>query len=203
MAEATIAITAGSGTLLHSNTRTIGSNTVHDEFTLPGEYPYASYVTFTTGISAAVANDHIIELMAGSTLNVKVRRIRVEQSANATAAAVTGLQVWRMSTAGTGGGVLTPAKFDVADAASGATAMTLPTAKGTELTQLFQFAMVWRQAVSATTAQVDDAWEWAQLPGQKPLVIAAGTTNGLCIKSTAAVAGLTLNCTIEFIEQNH
>ncbi len=200
MSEASLAVTAGSGTNLHTNSRTIAAATMLDQYVLPGEFAYASYVALAPSVSIATANDHVIELMAGASLNVRIRRIHLEQSANATTAAATSISVFRLTTAGTGGTAVTPAKFDTADSASGATAMTLPTAKGTESTELIRVSMVWRQAVLATGAQVDDVWEWVQHPGMKPLIIAAGTSNGICIKSTSAVAAATVHCTIEFVE---
>ena len=200
MAEANVVVTAGSGTNLHSNTRTISAATMHDQYVLPGEFAYASYIASTTSISIATANSHVIQLMAGSSLNVRIRRIRLEQSGNATTGVVCAFQLFRLSTAGTGGSAITPAPFDTADAASGATAQTLPSAKGTETTMLMQTQLVMRQAVSATGAQVDDAYEWYQLPGTKPIVIPAGTSNGLALKVINATAGATVTVSVEFVE---
>ena len=200
MAESSVAVTAGSGTNLHSNTRTIAAATMHDQYVLPGEYAYASYTAATTAISIATASSHVLQLMAGSSLNVRIRRIRIEQSGNATTAAACAFQLFRLSTAGTGGSSITPAAYDTADAASGATAQTLPSAKGTETTMLVQTALVFRQAVGTTSSQVDDAYEWVQLPNQKPIIIPAGTSNGLCVKNISALAGCTATVSIEFVE---
>jgi hypothetical protein len=185
---------------IHYWDRTIGANTVLDEFTLPGEYPLASYSVTAGGISIATIDSHIMQLMAGSSLNVRIRRIRFEQSDSATTAAQGTFAIYRLTTAGTGGNSQTPAKHDTADAASGATAMTLPTAKGTESTLLQQVAMVYRQVVSATQSQVDDAWEWFQMPNSKPLIIPAGTANGIAVKTTTAHASTDVNVIIEFVE---
>jgi hypothetical protein len=201
VADSTIAVTAGSGTNLHSWSKTISATTVHDEFTLPGEYPYASYVVIAENISVGTANDHVLQLMAGASLNVKVRRIYYEQLTNATTAAAASVGVYRLTTAGTGGSSVTPARFDNADSAAGATAMTLPSSKGTESTLLHRQAFIYRQAIGATTAQIDDRWEWVQLPNMKPIVIPAGTTNGIAIKTLSAVATATVNVHIEFVEQ--
>lgn len=200
--QSTLAVTAGSGSLLNVWTRTIGANSVIDQFVLPGEYPYASYTAIGGGISAATANDHIIEVMAGSSLPVKVRRIRVEQGVSATTATTLSVQVLRLTSAGTGGTAVTTRQFDTADSASGATAMTLPSSKGAEGVVLAMSSIVMRQAVGATTAQVDDFYEWTQLPNQKPIIIPAGTTNGIAIKNLAAIAGSSLIVTVEFTEMN-
>jgi hypothetical protein len=200
VAEAYINLTEGSGKKAHAWDRTIGANTVLDEFTLPGEYPLASYRVVAESISIATANDHIAQLMAGSSLNVRVRRIRIEQGANAATAGVKSFQVLRLTSAGTGGTSITPAKLDTADAASGASAMSLPSAKGTESTLVDSMFLAVRQAVGTTTAQVDDYWEWSQHPGQKPLIIAAGTSNGICVKNINATTSGTVNVIIEFVE---
>lgn len=199
MAEGIVEVTAGSGTKLHSWSRTVGANTVHDEFTLPGEFPYPSYSVLAAAISVATLNDHVLAIQAGASLNVRIRRIRIEQSGNATSATAGSLQVLRLTTAGSGGGAVTPAPYDTTDTA-GATARTLNSTKGTESTVLMQVAMVYRQAVSATTAQSDDFWEWTQHPGMKPIIIPAGTANGIAIKTITAVAGATINVIVEFIE---
>jgi hypothetical protein len=151
-------------------------------------------------VSLATVNDHLLQIMAGSSNYVRIRRIHIEQANNATAAAFGVIEIWRLTTAGTGGTAVTPAKFDTGDAAAGATAMTLPTAKGTEGTLLFRPVMLWRQAVSATTAQYDDVFEWTQHPGQKPIIIPAGTSNGIAIKSTTATASATVSMWVEFVE---
>lgn len=202
MAEATIAVTAGSGTLLHTNSRTISSNTVHDEFTLPGEFPYASYIATSGGttVSVATANDHLLTINAGSTLVVRIRRIRVVQHTNATTAAVGAIQVLRTTTsAPSGGTAITPARLDTADSASGATAMTLPSSKGTESTILLQESVNWRQTAPAGGG-TNTVFEWVAGPAVKPILIAAGTTNGIAVKNMNATAAATVNVWIEFVE---
>jgi hypothetical protein len=138
--------------------------------------------------------------MAGASLNVRIRRIRIEQSTNATTAALGNFQIERLTTAGTGGTAVTPAKFNTADVASGATAMTLPTAQGTESTVLFRPTLVFRQAIATTATQFDDMWEWIQQPNQGPIVIAAGTSNGIAIEIITGIAAATAQIHVEFIE---
>jgi hypothetical protein len=198
MPEGIVQVTEGSGKKLHTWQRTIGANSVEDEFILHGEYPYPTYGVQAEGISIATTNDHVLQLMAGSSLNVRIRRIYIEQSANATAAGTASMQILRLTTAGTGGGALTPAKFNTGDAAAGATAMTLPTAKGTESTVLRRFAMAVR---SAATSGSEDYHEWEQLPNAGPIVIPAGTTNGIAVKILNGIATTTsINVYIEFVE---
>lgn len=201
MAESLVQVTEGTGKKLHTNSYTVGANTVEDEFVVPGPFPYASYVAVYESVSIATANDHLACLNAGASLKVRVVRIRLEQTANVTTAATSRIQLLRTTTgAPTGGTAITPAPFDTADAASGAAARSIPGVKGTESTMLNSFAMVWRQAVSATAAQVDDAWEWTALTWQKAIVIPTGTTNGLVLKNVTANAAGQVNITIEFVE---
>lgn len=199
MAEAFVNLTEGSGKKAHFWDRTIGANTVLDEFTLPGEFPYASY--YVTGNSATTTADaHIVQIMAGSSLNVRIRKIRLEQSSNASTAGILTVQIWRLTTAGTGGTTVTARPLDSADSAAGATAMTLPTSKGTESVELIRTVLVFRQAVSATATQIDDAWEWVQQPNAKPLIIPSGTSNGIAVKNTTGTAGSGMTFNIEFVE---
>lgn len=201
MAEAFVNVTEGSGKKLHGWDRTIGANTVIDEFVLPGEYPLASY-TMTSGgttVSIATANDHLMQLMAGSTLNVRIRRIRITQHTNATTAAIGAIQVLRLTTAGTGGTSLTAAKMVTADAAAGATGMTLPSAKGTESTILTQESVNWRQTAPSGGGP-NTIWEWDTDQDIEPVIIAAGTSNGIAVKSMNATAAATVNVTIWFVE---
>lgn len=201
MAEANVNVTEGSGKRLHAWDRIISATTVLDEFTLPGEYPYPTYTVLSGLVSIATANDHILCLNAGASLNVRVRRIRIEQGANATAVGFMNFEILRTTTAApTGGTAVTPGSFDTADAAAGATGRTLPTAKGTESTKLLDGTLIMRQALSATQTQPEEMYEWTQLPNAKPIVIAAGTTNGLVIKSLTGIAAATVRCTFEFVE---
>lgn len=200
MAEGIVQVTEGSGKKLHTWNRTIGANSIEDEFTLPGEFPYASYtVVFDV---AGVANDHIIQIMAGASLPVRIRSIEVQQGGNLTAAAVLKFGIFRLTTAGTGGTAVTPRPMDSADAASGATAATLPTIKGTEGVELRKFAFVGRQAFLATASQYDGRYTWTQQPGMKPIIIPAGIGNGLALKSLVTLAGGGVMGTIDFVETN-
>lgn len=201
MAESIVQVTEGTGKKLHTNSYTVGANTVEDEYIILGPQPQATYSALGAAISIGTANDHVLCLNAGASLKVRVHRIRIDQSGNATTATITSMQILRTTTgAPTGGTAVTPAPFETSDAASGAAARTLPAVKGTESTVLQQFTMDWRQAVLATSAQMDDSWEWVQDPHGKPIIIPAGTTNGLVIKTLSAVAAATVNVYIEFTE---
>lgn len=200
MAENFLNTNEGSGKKLHTWNYTIGANDVHDEFVLPGPNPYPTYIVSTVA-STGTANDHLLCLNAGGSLKVRVHRIYVEQTANATSASAISLQIMRTTTAApTGGTALTPASFDTADAAAGATGRSLPTVKGTESTVLMDGRVLMRQTIASAGAQENDRWEWRQSRQGKPIIIPAGTANGLVIKSTAAVAAAGAVVIMEFTE---
>lgn len=200
MSQSSINLTEGSGKRIHTFDQTIASTLVQDQFVIPGEYPIASYNAIAAGISIATINDHQLQIMAGSTNHVRIRRITIEQSGNATTASVLSIIVVRLTTAGTGGSSVTPARYDNGDAASGATAMTLPSSKGTESTELQRTALLMRQTVATAGAQYDDKYEWVQSANVKPIIIPAGTSNGIAIKNLAAVAAATVTINVEFVE---
>lgn len=200
MAESSVNVTEGSGKRLHTYDRTISATLIQDQFMLPGEYPYASYSIVSGFTSTATTSSHLLQIMAGSSLNVRLRRLRVEQVANATGAALLSFEVMRLTTAGTGGTVITPGKYDTADAAAGATAMTLPTAKGTESTTLVWAVIIMRQAILTTGTQPEETYEWEQHPGMKPIIIPAGTSNGLAVKIGNGIAAGTVVVTAEIVE---
>ena len=203
MAEGIVEVTAGSGTKLHSWSKTVGANTVHDEFTLPGEFPYASYTVLGTSVSAATSTDHALQLMAGSSLNVRVRRIEVQQAALITAASELTIHILRLTTAGSGGTSVTPSKHDNADSASGATAQTLPSSKGTE-GAIIDVLRLWPIQTYSTAGGPGGGQrdQWEQRPNSKPILIPAGTSNGIALKILTGRAGLTIDCIIEFVETN-
>lgn len=196
MTASNIQVTQGSGTRLATNSYTEGGVTVHDEKFILGEPYLATYVARANTVSGATSADHLMQLMAGASLNVRIRRIRVRQQAAASAVGATVIEVLRLTTAGTGGTTVTPSKLENADAASGGTAMTLPTAKGTEST------ILWDDGFWAGTAAIPvrDTVEWVQLPSSKPIVIAAGTSNGIAIKITTGLASLSVTVDVEFAE---
>lgn len=199
-----IQVTEGSGKRLATGaTYTENSQTVRDEKAIFGEQYLASYAgVLSSSVSLATANDHILQLMAGASLNVYVRRLIVYQSVLVTTAANLNFQFRRVTTAGTGGTAITPVPFDTADSASGATLMTLPTAKGTESSILSMFMAQLIQTVPTggsgqNPVLIDKSWDILR---QKCPRIPAGTANGLVLKNLAAAAGANVYAVIEFVE---
>lgn len=175
----------------HTNQRSNGSDTVEQYVQLTGEPYLATYtVVVHTAISAATANSHLLQIMAGSSLRVGVRRIRVTQFANGT----TQKNAWylyRLTSAGTGGTSYTPSPLDPADSASGATAMSLPSSKGTE------GALIYTESVlthaTAATVGLDPVLDVDFTRDRdKALWIAAGTSNGIALKNVTASTSTTL-----------
>lgn len=205
--ESLVQVTEGSGKKLHTWQRTIGANSVEDEYVLIGEQGLAAYGVATgSSVSIATANDHIFQLMAGASLNVFVRRIRVFQTVVATTAALIQFHLLRLSTAGTGGTAITPSPFDSADAASGATFMTLPTVKGTEGVRLGMAAAEVTQTVptgGSGQAALLAEWDFDKLLRTKAVRIPSGAANGICLKNINATAGASVQVEVILTEANY
>jgi hypothetical protein len=203
MAESLVQVTEGSGKKLHTWQRTIGANAVEDEVILHGEPYLATYVIApVASVSLATANDHIFQVMAGSSLHVLVRRIRLYQTVAATTANYDQFSLLRLTTAGTGGTALTPAPLDTSDSAAGCTAMTTPTAKGSESTQVGRMAAILEQTAPTAGASVVLAeWDFEKLRG-KALRIPSGTANGIALKNITASAGAQVQFEIIVSELN-
>lgn len=197
MAESIVQVTEGTGKKLHTWSRTIGANTVEDEYVIPGEYPNPAYNIVGGSVAFSTANSHILQVMASASLKVRVRRVRIYQTVAATALAFFSMELWRLTTAGTGGTSITPRPFDTADAAAGCTAMTLPTVKGTESVQLDNMTFT---VVGAATAGAGLVWEWEQHPGTPPLIIPTGAANGLAWKNISSAAAGSMRVIVEAVE---
>lgn len=193
MAESIVQVTEGTGKKLHTFNRTIGANSVEDEVVLSGLPYLATYAVAFAGIAVGTANDHILQIMAGATLNVYVHLIRFYQRASATTAVYAEFQLIRLTTAGTGGTVRSFLAHDSTDAAVGATAMSLPTAKGTEGSVLAVQDAYFTQTPGAAGLNFGPVFDWQpNNPLLKPIRIPAGTANGLCVKNTVAATAATV-----------
>ncbi len=200
MPDSTIQINEGSGPFLAHWQRTKTSNTVNEAAVVLSEPYLACYgVAVTTAASTAVANSHLLQIMAGNLNRVILRRLIVTQLANASASTAMVLQLLRLTTAGTGGTSFTPRALDPVDTATAATSQTLPSAKGTEGNILWTGVgnMLATAATAAGAAVIDLRWDD---PRSKPPVIAAGSSNGLALKNITAVASGTVHIYAEFVE---
>lgn len=206
MAEGLINLSEGSGKKQHTYQRVVGANTVEDSIALLGIPYLATYqVSPAAGVSTATPASHLLQIMAGASLDLYVARIVVYQLAAATAAAIDLLEIVRLSTAGTGGTALTPARRSLADAAYSGDARTLPGVKGTEADFVDRATAQWTQTIATQSGGSEATkvaeWNFVDLFG-KPLRIAAGTANGIAVKNPTARAGATVIPVAYIIESN-
>lgn len=188
------------GKKLAAGTYTENSQTVYDQKVIPGEAYVPVYMVVASGLATTAAG-HQIEIMAGSTLNVRIRRIVMTQNGASAGVNAVSFQIWRLTTAGSGGTAITPQPLQTTDIAAGATAMSLASSKGTESVQLWQ-ETVWMGTAAIPTP--NSALRWQQLDFSKPIVIPAGVTNGIAIKQVAAgSSGYTFDFAIEFAETSY
>jgi hypothetical protein len=198
--ESIVNVTEGSGKLLHTFQRVIGSNTVEDEVTLQGEPYLASYTTRGYAVSIA-ATSHLFQLMAGPTLKVYIRRIRITQAAAATTAGLATFGIVRLTSAGTGGTGIGGIQLEPTDPGSGAAGMVAPTVAGTISLEVIRLRSLMSGAAT-TTGGADGRIEWTQQPGHKALIIAPGIANGIAIQNLTAIAGAQVDIMVDFAEAN-
>lgn len=203
MAESLIVVGAKNA---HTFNRTIGANSVEDEVVLLGENYLASYtVGFDAASSIATGGKHVIQVMAGASLKVRIRRIEIWQQAIATTGGYANFRLMRLNSAGTGGSAQTPQSLDSSDSAAGATAMTLPTVNGGESTAV-AILSAWAYAVQTIGASPAYptpmvVWDFDR-PRSKPLIIPAGTANGIAVRIQTGVAAAAVVCGVWFDESN-
>lgn len=200
MADTSVQVTQGSGTRLHTFNKSVGGQTVHEEVMLPGEYGLATYSAGQAGIGVASTGTHAFQLMAGSSLNLYLKRMEIRQVALAGAATITTLTLLRLTTAGTGGTSLAPQPYDTTDPSAGATfahTVTTPGATGATLIRGIPLAL----ASGAPTTIVPFIWD-ASL-NRKAIRIPAGTSNGIALAVVSAVATATISVFLEFVEASY
>lgn len=191
---------AGSDYKLWAVQRTDGADTVIAPHYVEAEPEIASYrVNTTAAVALSTANSHLLQVMAGASLRVGIRRITVYQAVNATATATNQWGIYRLTTAGTGGTSITPAALDPADSASGATAMTLPSSKGTESTLVEYRHALLHATVATVGIGVAAVFDFTNMR-TKALWIAAGTSNGIALKNISSDAAGTVRIVAELVE---
>jgi hypothetical protein len=198
-----IEVTEGTGKKLAAFERTVNSQTVQDQRFVLAEPFLPSYtVAITTEVSLATANSHLLQIMAGANKRLLLRRIKVTQLGAASTAQVCVFQLVRLTTAGTGGTAYTPRQFDPADGNAEATAMTLPSSKGTEGVGLWtETGVLWSTVPTAGSGQDVVDLDFRSGLRTKPPTIAAGTSNGLALKNVTAITTTpTVHIYAEFVE---
>ena len=178
---------------LHTNQRTISSTAREDQYVLPGEGAYPTYSALVNSVAIDTVNDHLLQVMGDGSNYTRICRIYIKPYF-ATAAGRCGFDVYRLSTAGTGGTAVTPAPYDTADTYGGG-AMTLPSSKGTLGANLLT-THLWLDDGSPTAASAP--FVWTPPPGGKPIIIGTATTSGIAINNTYAVSGGRVDVVVEF-----
>jgi hypothetical protein len=208
MAESIVQVAPdSSGKKLHTWNRTIGANSIEDEYVLLGENGLLTYTGLSLPFavtSTATANSHLFQIMAGASNKVRIRRIEIHQVVVATTVAIIELRLLRLTTAGTGGTAVTNQPLDSADAASGATSMILPTVKGTEGAVVGSATPLMIQTLAASNQSPLNpiaVWDFDR-PRSKPLIIPSGTTNGVAVKNINAIAGGNIMTVVIFDESS-
>lgn len=201
MGTSFVSVDEGSARKIRTFQRTDGADTVEEWMYAESEPFLAAYtVSVTTAIATSEANSHLLQIMAGSTLDVGIRRITVAQMANGTTQ-VNQWQLVRLTTAGTGGTSYTPRPHAPGDSASGATAMAAVVSpnKGTEGVALGSFVVLTHATAATVGLNPIFDRQWA-LDRTKGLWIAAGTSNGIALKNITASASTTVHITVELVE---
>ncbi len=205
MAGSHVQITNGTGPYLATGPNyTEASTSVQDQKVNIGLPYLAAYNVNNnaTTVNAAAGGAHLIQLMAGASLNVYVKRLRVFQlGTTVSAAAILQMAIVRLVSAGSGSLAVTPSPLDPADPAAGATSILLPSTHGTEAAFVsFRVAPVWLTIPTAANSSLMVEWYWGD-DWFKCLKIAAGTANGIALKTLNSLGGNTaLAIEAEFFE---
>jgi hypothetical protein len=169
---------------------------VLDQKVILGENYIPTYSALAVNVSTNV-NVSIFQLMAGSSLNVRVRRIVVTQDTLAGAATSIRVGCERLSSAGSGGTSTTPAPFIGTDGSCGATAMSGMTVGPSLVGFVVRGAIGLAAAHPMTTL---NAWEWVADRMMESILIPAGTSNGLNIQISSLVASAAVTVEVTFCE---
>lgn len=183
----------------HSNQISNGSDTVEQYVQATAEPYLATYTGCALSTVLTTANSHVLQLMAGASLRVGIRRISMHLVTAATATTNMQWGIFRLTTAGTGGTAYTPNPHDAADDASGATMMTLPSSKGTEGALMRLGANLVHQTITTVDAQTIVDLDWTRT-ATKALWIPAGVANGIAFKNLTAVSPAAVYINVEFVE---
>jgi hypothetical protein len=196
-----VSVTEGTGLKLAAVSYTEATLTVNDQKVILGEQYLPTFTVSALGISTTSTGAHLLQIMAGSALNLRLRHIAIWQSALATTAALTGLSILRLTSAGTGGSAITPTSFDPADTAT-ATAMSLPSAPGGASSIIVRPSVYFSQTLplgGPGTLPLLYERDWDALRA-KPPTVAAGATHGIAVVIVSGVAAATVNITVTYSE---
>ena len=206
MGDYFLEVSSGSGTRLAHYEYTVGVDTVADQKVRVGLPFLPTYsLSVVTPISMATLDAHLLQMMAGANNRLTLVYLRVTQVAVASAAAVKGFGLYRLTTAGSGGTAVSPRKLNPASGNAEATAMTLPTVKGTEGELVVADSGAAFAAVPSTgILPAIVKWDWRGALRSEAPEIAAGTSNGLALKLLTSDGGTpTVRIYAEFFERSY
>lgn len=200
MSESQINLTEGSGKSLHTWARTIGGTAKEDQFLMAAEPTMATYTVIAPALSVASAGKHLLQVMGDGTNYIRLRRIEVQQVANAGTVAQATFQLKLLTTAGTGGTAVNARPHDEGDTDpyAGDTRYSVGTA-GTEGTLLWQHRMNMSYSGNAAGGYADNSWEWNAPSGNvKPYIAGPGTADGFVLVNSTAIGTATVDVLFTF-----
>lgn len=201
MATSYVSFNEGSARKVRTFQRTDGSDTVEEWMYAESEPVLDAYTVSAVGVAGVTADSHLLQIMAGASNRVGIRRITMYQYAVASTSRQARFEIHRLTSAGTGGSSVTPLPLDPSSAAVGATAMTLPSSKGTEASGSVGGVHVGIVQSTITDQGVNPLLDIDFGYGrERALWIAAGTSNGVCIKNTVADATVSYSIFVRLVE---
>lgn len=191
MSESKVAVTEGSGKNLRTWDRTVSAVLVQEQYVLHAEPAVATYIVSGGNISTATSASQLFAIQAGSSNHVRIHGIEVTQSAAAGSTTRARVVLYRLTTAGSGGTTMNVFRPDNGEASAGMTAQTLPSSKGT----LGTYAGAWNFTLTTAPASgyLTLNFAWDRL---KPIIIPAGTSNGLALSLDTGIASATVDVVV-------
>jgi hypothetical protein len=197
MTESLIGVAEGTDKYLHTEARTIGGTAREEQIVHEGQPYLPTYTAWGDDLSTAVANDHLLAVMADGSNYTRLVRLSVVPTEDFPASDSTlKLNLVRLSTAPSGGGTATVVEHDANDSAYGGTAETLPSSKGTEGDILRTFYL---DMASTATDQGRDRILWTPPRYSKPIVFGTATSDGIALKVIDTVASAAVVVHMEFV----
>jgi len=195
MAEGVVGVDEGTDKYLHTWQRSIAATDKEDQVVLEGESVNPTYSLITAPVATTTSASHLVFIMGDGTLYTRIRRVFIEQVVAAGSATLANIQMFRLTTAGSGGGALSARPHDSADTNPYAgTIQTLPSSKGTEGNFLWARYLWLTNSIAAQPNSI----EWVARNNMKPIIIGPAATDGLAIKIATGIATSTVNIHIEF-----
>lgn len=187
--ESFVQVTQGDDAKLHTVERPLGLNDVHDSVTLLGEPYRATYSVVASAVSTALNGGRLLSIFAGPDLPVRVWYVSVSQVALAGAAGRADIFLQRTTASGTAGTAANITKHDNADADPDFTAESLH--QGSTVAGVFgrgALTLASAHPIIAPNAEFD-----FRNGHHKPIVIPAGTSNGLAVIIGTGIATSTVH----------